>query len=188
MAQMQQELAPSQAQLERKKLDGYASDERTLQIAAYFARYERPAAEYADIFVYYGDKYGVDPYVVAALAQLETSGFANDCDGADPMPLDHYRVVTEDFASPVAPTVNGFGWNSPGDCKPMFTSYEEAIAVVTWNLAGLNENTIKYYHPEYSLEKKIGYWNSVRGPLLSLSYWCNAQDAQHGWWCALGSG
>ena len=100
-----------------------------------------PAEKYAEDFVYYAKMYGLEgdkKYLVAAIAFNESAGFQK-------------KFMCGN---------NGFGWSvySSKKCKDPFVSIEHAIDVVSWNLAGKNPDTEKYYKDK-SLEEIIETYN-----------------------------
>jgi hypothetical protein len=108
----------------------FTRDPRSAKIEQFFRGWEHvglyiPATEYADQFVLSGDKYGVDPYLVAAIAFNESGGFQK-------------KFMCGN---------NGFGWNIPpgSACRDQFTSIDDAIDKVAYNLGGHNPNTEHYY-------------------------------------------
>lgn len=74
-------------------------DPRVLKIRAFFEARSLPAADYAEEFVYYADKYDLDWRLVPSIALLESTGFKYACKKA---------------------TFSGLGW---GSCKINFDSF-----------------------------------------------------------------
>jgi len=120
----------------------YSKDERVLKIKSYFDRYNLPAADHAEDFVFMADVYGVDWRLVPAIAMIESTGFKHACSGA---------------------TFSGLGW---GSCKIDFNSYRHGISVVTYNLAGKNPNT-EYY---YAGKDLYGILDSYNPPTIRPDY------------------
>ncbi len=101
-----------QAQVER--------EQEAKKIDTYFANYNLPLAGYGMKMVLAGEKYGVDPFLIAGLAMRESTGCK--------------------FIIPN--TNNCFGW---GGGKIKFKDFDEAIDVVAKNIGGYNEKTAHYY-------------------------------------------
>lgn len=97
------------------------SDMRAAKIDAYFAKYNLPLAGHGKDFVEAADQYGFDPYVVASIGMIESTGGKYAC-----------KTVS----------YNAWGW---GSCKYGFTSYRQAIFKITEHLSGQNEKTAKWY-------------------------------------------
>jgi hypothetical protein len=95
-----------------------AREEKAAKIDMYYGQYDLPLEGYGMTMVMAGEKYGVDPYLIAGLAMRETTGGKFACHK------------------------NPFGW---GSCKIKFESFEEAINTVAMNLGGHAERTAKYY-------------------------------------------
>lgn len=116
-------------------------DERVQKIRAFFSQWEEPlpAAEYAEDFVFYADLYDVDPYLVAAIAFNESTGFKYTCG------------------------YNAFGWAIyPGKgCQNQFTSFSHAIQVITYNLGGHNPATAHFY-ADKTTQEIINTYNPPR--------------------------
>ncbi len=93
-------------------------EEKAAKINAYYGKYDLPLTGYGMKMVLAGEKYGVDPMLIAALAMRETTAGKFACHN------------------------NPFGW---GSCKIKFQSFDEAIDVVTMNLGGHNEKTARHY-------------------------------------------
>jgi hypothetical protein len=91
---------------------------KAAKIDAYYGKYDLPLTGYGMTMVLAGEKYGVDPMLIAALAMRESTGGKFAC----------YN--------------NPFGW---GSCKIKFQSFEHAIDTVAMNLGGHNEKTARYY-------------------------------------------
>ncbi len=96
-------------------------DTRAKKIKAYYDRYNLPLADSAESFVKYADQYGLDWRLVAAIGFIESTGGKHACSSV---------------------TYSPFGW---GSCKINFSSYDEAIQVVSKNLGGHNPKTAHYY-------------------------------------------
>ncbi len=96
-------------------------DPRVLKIRAFFDARSLPAADYAEEFVFYADKYDIDWRLVPSIAMIESTGFKQACKKA---------------------TFSGLGW---GSCKINFSSFEHGIDIVAKNLSGNNPKTESYY-------------------------------------------
>ncbi len=105
-------LSPEQLKLQKER------EEIAAKIDAYYTKYDLPLAGYGMTMVLAGEKYSVDPYLIAGLAMRESTGGKFAC----------YN--------------NPFGW---GSCKIKFQSFEEAINVVARHLGGHDEKTARYY-------------------------------------------
>ncbi len=108
-------------------------DMRVQKINAYFEKRAMPLAGYGAQFVAVADTYGLDPYLLPAIAVRESSGGK--------------RLMNN----------NPFGW---GSAKIPFKDFNEAIDVVGWNLAGKNPNTSRYYSTPDNY-KKMYYYNGT---------------------------
>ncbi len=93
-------------------------EEKAAKIDTYYGKYNLPLAGYGMTMVLAGEKYGIDPYLIAGIAMRESTGGKFACGN------------------------NPFGW---GSCKIKFESFEHAIDVVAMNLGGHNEKTARYY-------------------------------------------
>lgn len=93
-------------------------EEKAAKIDAYYGRYNLPLTGYGMTMVLAGEKYGIDPYLIAGIAMRESTGGKFSCGN------------------------NPFGW---GSCKIKFESFDHAIDVVAMNLGGHNEKTARYY-------------------------------------------
>ncbi len=76
------------------------------------------------------EKYGLDPYMMAAIATKETTGGNAAC------------PVTAKRTGDIRYTYNVFGW---GSCKIYFESYEHGFEIIAKNLTGNNPKTARYY-------------------------------------------
>lgn len=76
------------------------------------------------------EKYGLDPYMMAAIATKETTGGNVAC------------PITAKRTGDIRYTYNAFGW---GSCKIYFESYEEGFETIAKNLSGNNPKTARYY-------------------------------------------
>ena len=108
-------------------------EEKANKIDAYYGRYDLPLTGYGMTMVLAGEKYGVDPFLIAGLAMRESTAGKR-------IPRGSY---------------NAFGW---GNTK--FESFDHAIDTVAKNLGGHNEKTASYYKDK-SLEKVLKAYNSV---------------------------
>lgn len=94
-------------------------DHRAELLDAYFEERSMPLAGYGEAFVIAADLYGIDWRLLPAIGVRESSGGKHMCGN------------------------NPFGW---GSCTLQdFTSIEEAITKVAWNLGGHNPRTSAYY-------------------------------------------
>ena len=105
-------LSPEQLKLQKER------EEIAAKIDAYYGRYDLPLTGYGMTMVLAGEKYGVDPYLIAGLAMRESTAGKFACHN------------------------NPFGW---GSCKIKFQSFEQAIDTVTRHLGGHEEKTARYY-------------------------------------------
>lgn len=76
------------------------------------------------------EKYGLDPYMMAAIATKETTGGNAAC------------PYTAKRTGDIRYTYNVFGW---GSCKIYFESYEDGFDTIARNLTGNNPKTARYY-------------------------------------------
>lgn len=93
---------------------------KAAKIDAYYAKYDLPLAGYGMSMVTAGEKYGIDPLLIAGLAMRESTG----C-----------KFI-------IKSTYNCFGW---GGGKIKFQNFDHAIDTVAMNLGGHNEKTARYY-------------------------------------------
>ena len=124
-------------------VDGLNQHDRAQKIDEFFASRENsPLSGYGIYFVQAADKYGIDYRLLPAIATIESNGGKEACkkNGVD--------------------IHNGFGW---GGCTIAFHSYEEAIDVITKNLAGHDPKTERFYKGK-TIDQVINYYNppSVR--------------------------
>lgn len=137
-----------------KEFIAIIEDERVTNIRQFFSQWDFyvPAADYAEVFVEAGDRYGVNPYLVAAIAFMESSGFQE-------------KFMCGD---------NGFGWNIPPGhkCRDQFESITHAIFEVTKHLGGHYEGTARYYRDKSIVE----IVNAYNPPTINPSYWPNIQS------------
>lgn len=103
------------------------------KIDAYYGKYDLPLEGYGMKMVLAGEKNGISPLLLAAIAMRETTGGKFACHN------------------------NPFGW---GSCKIKFNSFDHAIDVVAMNLGGHNPRTASYYKGK-SLEGILKTYNSV---------------------------
>jgi len=94
--------------------------DKAAKIDAYFGRYNLPLEGYGMKFVLEAEKNGLDWRLLPSLAMAESTG----C-----------KFI-------INSTHNCFGW---GGGKIKFTSFDQGIEVVAWNLGGNNPNTARYY-------------------------------------------
>lgn len=111
-------------------------DLRTAKINAYFTKRKlHKAAKESATFVSAGEKYDVDPYLLAAFAMAESTGGK--------------------FACPNDPE-NWYGW---GSCKGVdFKSPAEAIETIARSVSGNHPNTAQYYAGK-TLDEKLDAYN-----------------------------
>jgi hypothetical protein len=107
-----QELSAEEAALQLER------EETAAKIDAYYKKYNLPLAGYGMKMVLAGEKYDIEPLLLAAMAMRETTGGKFACHN------------------------NPFGW---GSCKIKFESFDHAIDVVAMNLGGHNPRTASYY-------------------------------------------
>lgn len=108
-------------------------EEKAAKINAYYGKYDLPLTGYGMAMVLAGEKYGVDPFLIASLAMRESTAGKR-------IPRGSY---------------NAFGW---GNAR--FESFDHAIDTVAKNLGGHNERTAHYYKDK-SLERVLKAYNSV---------------------------
>lgn len=97
-------------------------DKKAAKVDAFFAKYGRPAEGHGRELVEAAIKNGQPPFAIAAIVQVESSGYAHAC----PNDLE-----------------NGMGYNSCHGTN--FSSVGEAISVVAATMSGNNPKTAKYY-------------------------------------------
>lgn len=107
-------LSPEQQALQMER------EKKAAKIDAYFGKHDLPLTGYGMTMVLAGEKYSVDPFLIAGLAMRESTGCKFYIKG----------------------TFNCFGW---GGGKIKFESYEHAIDTIAMNLGGHNEKTAHYY-------------------------------------------
>lgn len=100
------------------------------KIDAYFAKKKMKLAGQGMAMVIASEKYGLDPYLMAAIATKETTGGNFAC------------PETAKRTGDIRYTYNVFGW---GSCKIKFESYESGFETIAKNLTGNNPNTAKHY-------------------------------------------
>jgi hypothetical protein len=105
------------------------------KIDNYFEEHDLPLTGYGLTFAVAADEYGLDPYLLPAIAMRETTGGKNLCQNPKGK-------------------MNAFGW---GSCKIGFDSHEEAIERVALNLAGENPKTAFAYKGKTLKEKLESY-------------------------------
>ncbi len=119
-------------------VDGLTQTQRAQKIDAFFtSRENSPLAGYGIYFVQAADKYGIDWKLLPAIATIESNGGKQACKKNG------------------VPTYNGFGWKG---CGSVFSSYQEAIDIITKNLAGLEPATARHYAGK-SIDAKINAYN-----------------------------
>ncbi len=115
------------------------ADTRAERIDAYFAARNMPLEGYGEEFVAAADKYDLDWRLLPAIGVRESSGGK--------------RLMNN----------NPFGW---GSARIYFEDFSEGIEIVSWNLAGENPNTAKYYK-DADIETILYYYNgSVEPPYI----------------------
>ena len=105
------------------------------KIDNYFENHDLPLTGYGLAFAVAADEYGLDPYLLPAIAMRETTAGLNLC------------------KNPKGQN-NAFGW---GSCKIGFDSHEEAIEKIAMNLAGQNPKTANAYAGKTIKEKLEAY-------------------------------
>ena len=113
------------------------------KVDAYYARYGRPAAGLGLDLVTTARKYGLPDYSLAAILQVESSGFAYTC------PNNKW---------------NGFGYNSCNGTK--FASADDAMQVVAKTLDAQSDGTSRFYANK-SFDAKLRVYNSVNPKYVS---------------------
>lgn len=99
-------------------------------IDTYFHERSMPMEGFGKKLVEESEKYNLDWRLLPAIAIRESSGGKFACDN------------------------NPFGWAS---CRVDFDSFDKAIEMVAWNLAGQNPRTKQYY--EGDINSKLYYYN-----------------------------
>jgi hypothetical protein len=119
--------------IEDNKIDQAQIDreEKAAKIDAYYSKKNMKLAGQGMNMVIASEKYGLDPYVMAAIATKETTGGNFAC------------PVTAKRTGDIRYTYNVFGW---GSCKIKFESYEAGFETIAKNLTGNNPSTKRYYH------------------------------------------
>lgn len=119
-------------------VNGLNQQQRAEQIDAFFASRENaPLTGYGIYFVRAADRYGIDYRLLPAISIIESSGGKEACKRNGKL------------------TYNAFGW---GGCTIAFNSYEQAIDVITKNLAGHEEKTARYYAGK-TIDQVINFYN-----------------------------
>lgn len=115
--------------------------ERAEAINSLFKKRSAPLEGKGMTFVLVAEKYGLDWRLLPAISIRESSGGKEACG------------------------YNAFGW---GSCKlsSRFSSYDEAINAIGYNLGGANPNTSKYYAGKTTSEKLYAYNGSVEPPYI----------------------
>lgn len=116
-------------------------DNRAELIDSYYASHDMPLAGYGKKLVEEADKNGIDWRLLAAISVKEQSGgivLPYNCPGG-------------------SKNYNAWGWGSGSIC---FTSFDEAIEVVSQNLGGNNPRTHEYYKGS-TFEKLHSYNGTV---------------------------
>ena len=118
--------------LDNNKIDQAQAEreEKAAKIDAYYSKKNMKLAGHGMGMVVASEKYGLDPYVMAAIATKETTGGNFAC------------PVTAKRTGDIRYTFNVFGW---GSCKIKFESYEDGFETIAKNLTGNNPNTAKHY-------------------------------------------
>lgn len=93
-------------------------DDKVKKVAAYFGDKNLPMAAHAEQLVTAAEENNIDWSLLASISMIESTG----C-----------KFMHNN---------NCFGW---GSAKIAFSSIDEGIKVVAWNLGGNNPNTAKYY-------------------------------------------
>ncbi len=110
------------AQVEREEIAN--------KINTYYTKKNMKLAGHGMGMVVASEKYGLDPYMMAAIATKETTGGNFAC------------PYTAKITGNIGYTYNVFGW---GSCKIAFESYEAGFEVIAKNLSGNNPKTKRYY-------------------------------------------
>jgi len=105
-------------------------EETAKKIDAYYKKKNMKLAGHGMGMVIASEKYGLDPYMMAAIATKETTGGNHAC------------TYTAKVKGDIRYTYNVFGW---GSCKITFESYEAGFETIAKNLSGNNPNTAKHY-------------------------------------------
>jgi len=120
-------LTPEEKALQKER------EEIAAKIDAYFGKHTLPLTGYGMTFVLAGEKYAVDPLLLASIAMRESTGGKHIPKGS----------------------FNAFGWGSA-----KFQSFEHAINMVAMNLGGHNERTAHYYKGK-TIPNILRTYNSV---------------------------
>lgn len=135
---------PASVQTDSTQLE--VEGEEAAKIDAYFKQYNMPLAGYGMEMVTQADKYGIDPFLMPAIAVRESTGGLHQCKSVSYSPF-------------------GFG-----SCKISFSSYNDAIDTLAENLGGANPATADAYKGKstkqilYSYNSvKPGYYDSIIG-------------------------
>ncbi len=110
------------AQIEREEIAN--------KINTYYTKKNMKLAGHGMGMVIASEKYGLDPYMMAAIATKETTGGNFAC------------PYTAKRTGDIRYTYNAFGW---GSCKIYFESYEHGFETIAKNLSGNNPKTKRYY-------------------------------------------
>ncbi len=114
--------------------------EKAAKVDAFFAQYDRPAEGYGLALVKAAQKYKLPDFAIAAVLQVESSGFAHAC------PNDK---------------ANGFGY---GSCDNVhFDSVDEAIETVAKTLAAQSPVTAHFYEGK-DFETRLNVYNGYANP------------------------
>lgn len=127
--------ADDQALSKEEQILQMEREEKAAKIDAYFKKHDLPLAGYGMTMVLAGEKYDVDPYLLASINMKESTGCKYHIKG----------------------TYNCSGWAGG---KTKFKSYEEGIYILAMNLGGENPKTAHYYEGK-SLEGILKTYNSV---------------------------
>jgi len=100
------------------------------KIDTYYTKKKMKLAGHGMEMVIASEKYGLDPYIMAAIATKETGGGNVTC------PVTMKKTGNIDYKH------NVFGW---GSCTITFKSYVEAFDTIAKNLTGNNPKTAKHY-------------------------------------------
>ena len=105
-------------------------EETAAKIDAFYTSKKMKLAGHGMGMVLASEKYGIDPYMMAAIATKETTGGNFAC------------PITAKRTGDIRYTYNAFGW---GSCGIKFESYEHGFEIIAKNLSGSNPATAKHY-------------------------------------------
>jgi hypothetical protein len=135
-------ITPQEMEIRKK------NTENAKKIDAYFAKNKLPLAGYGEKFVEEAIKNDLDPFLLASIGMIESTGGKFACGN------------------------NFFGWAS---CKVKFESPDKAIETVSFHLGGNHPKTSKYYEDKdvkgilvkyNSVDKR--YYSKVTGVMKAM--------------------